>query len=116
MNCGVCRYPNESRIEYFQTPQLRHRVNEHALKLEEWRKWTDSLNRPNVPEDYGMKNESYKEYNSQEEHLMDLFREYPQHFDAWFWAQAGRAVSDLHNKQLMTRLREMMYDQFDPAI
>jgi len=68
MNCGVCRYPNESRTEYFQTPlfvrQNFHR-NEHAIKFDQWQEWQRSLRgdiRPNIPEDYGMKSILKDEY------------------------------------------------------
>jgi len=75
MNCGVCRYPNNIRVEYFQTP-LFVRKNEHAIKFEEWQKWNESL-RPNVPEDYGMENGPYEEFNSPEEHLSSIEKRWP---------------------------------------
>ena len=89
MNCGVCRYPNESRIEYFQTPlfvrQEFHR-NEH---------------RPNTPEDYGMMSERFQDFNN---------------FGDFIFHQFNIDMKRSWDLQAIELLREMVFDQFDPAI
>lgn len=63
MKCGVCRYPNENRVEYFQTPQYFPykprpiKITKESIAIHEAVKKSQQELRPNTVEDYGKKPE-----------------------------------------------------------
>jgi len=84
MKCGVCRYPDEIRVEYFQTPQYFPynprpvEITDEAIAIHRALEKHYNI-RPNIPEDYGMPNENYEQFNSPEEHLKSIKERWPKY-------------------------------------